>query len=69
MSQQFLSGHPLWQRIQNILQKGCTVALLSQDKNVTKEDLQLVLLRGNDNGAVNQDEELQTLLNKDVTYG
>ena len=63
-----LRHHPLWPKAKDILNKGCTVAIEPQDNETEREDLKLGLQRGNHKGAVNQDDDLQSLLNKDVTH-
>jgi len=64
-----LCHHPLWSHTKYILDKGCTVALKPQNEISEHEDLKLSLHHGNHKGAVNQDDDLQMLLTKDVTHG
>ena len=59
-----LKHHPLWKRTKDIINQGCNVAIKPQDINMEREDLKLGLQRGNHKGAVNQDANLQSLLNK-----
>ena len=64
-----LTNHPLWPKTKDILNQGCNVAFSHQDIKIEKEDLQLGLKRGNHKGAVNQNDDLTTLITKDVTHG
>ena len=64
-----LCHHPLWPRAKAILNQGCTVSLSPIDESTEHEDITLGLQRGNHKGALNQKDDLHTLLHKDVTHG
>ena len=64
-----LINHPLWQKTKAILTKGSNVKISHQDILIEKEDLQLGLKRGNHKGAKTQNDELTSLITKDVTHG
>ena len=67
--EQLLHQHPLWTRTKSILQNGSKMPLDKLDKTIEKEDLVLGLERGNHKGATLRRNDLDKLVDKDITHG